>query len=642
MITPFVFPFLLLFSAFSQGRTWVRGVVQQPGHQPRVGAEVLLVPAGLRNAPVLRVRSGKRGRFRISVQPGIPYLVWSHSKDAKGWSFFSELHPRVLGGMGLVLRERCRRPSLLMRLKGLEAWGDPKGLQVQWFLDPSWRFRLRTKIDSRGICTIPDPCPSLEDGALLHWVYRKRLLFVVKDRQGRGLFVGKLSLLPFLQDLPVEAGNSKENAAPMVLEHSCPRPQVLLLRGRRKGKRISMEGCKVLMLQGKHLVVKDFPLLEIGPWVPLRTAKTDEGLQIRIPSPKSNGVFLLVKRPGLASQLLSFPGTKLQVNGEKWKGAWKKGVDLDWAPGLPFTFRFFDFKGKGVPGVQLFFRNTYSAFGPSSNLGVLPLMGPTGTALSSSNGSLEFKNFSSSLHSFAPYFCFPPAHYSQILPKGFAYPLPLNPIPLRWWDASMDSPKRWKVGFKDFHLLPFVLLGPDGAPVPFPRVGWVGKTGGTLICDGDRRGRGSLIFSSLPSCFFGFSPGVGWFHQHFEDQEDFSETSNFVLPEKRITLRPFDGFFRGKVLGPKGKPVPWVSFCIETMASSLLQVDSYDDGALLQMNFELLRGRTDAKGRFSIPFIRSTGNPIIGFQKGLLQGRVELKNPEEEQVILLKKMEPKK
>ncbi len=592
---------LFLLSLSPQGHSsQVRGVVQDSRGRERVGAEVVFVSSpipGVREAQVLRAKTGKRGRFHVRLSPGRVYRGWSHFKDGKGENYFSPIQTEVVSGKVLVLKENRSRPSQILHLKNLSAWGKPEEMELRWNLDGEMVFVLKEHVNSKGEARIPDLIP----GAF------SRLEFVLARKKGRALFSGRVSL-------------KKETGGP-IFSFASPTPLSLPIQVWEKEGKKPIHGASLYIRFG------------YSSWYPL--GKTDEKGQARFKVAE----FRRGHRPlAIAAQKEGFKEANIFANHSYTSVQGKYGaydpknplrkVTLALETEEPLGGRVLGWDGKGIPGAVLHWKAQAAVRkqGPSTWTQV----GRKGFLRAEEKGGFSLSFLPSNLAGLDLSLYLPEEKWKELAGGSSAHSFPENALIHRHW-FRLPKPGELVFDCRKLRLLPFRIQGPDGAPVLFPSLRWKVGYKASVSTRGDRKGRGFLLVPLGKVSFFGFEKEAGYF---IGEKTEVKEKEGFVLPEKVIQFKAFPGFLKGKVVDSEGRPLQGVRIEPEGWSMSSPGARSY---LVYEMDVSLLRGKTDSEGRFKLPLLEDPHLKLtLGFRKGKMVTKLKVVGARNDLKVVLK------
>ena len=575
---------LLLLGCLSQvPNPLLRGRVLDSQGRPREGAEVFVVSPGvpgLREPEVLRLRSGKRGRFRLRLGQGRMYWAWSHFRDEKGIHHFSGYERGLRPGKLLTLREVQARPSQRLRLKKLAAWGKPSAMQVAWNLDGRWGWIQKTPIDAGGVTKVPD---ELYFGSWGVW-------FRVLGADGKILLQGKVfhkkrSLARALWKGLL--GKGKDDPS---LSFFCPKPTSLSIRVETKGSKEPIPGARLLYRT------------ESEPG--FCRAETDgKGRAIlRVPefhrSYRSLEIFVV--KEGWAGANAFFNQERRSIQGVFQKNDPKKPVRevvFSLVRDQPFRGKVLGLQGKGLTGAVI--RWNISLYERKKDGATWGRSGRSGYTKVGKDGSFELSQIPNNLTRMKASLLLSAETWASLFEEGKAPPLPREPLlPLEWMPYR-KTPREFTFDFREQRVQPFQVLGPDGAPAAFARLRW--QAGSKRLGDlTGRRGRGFLMLpKGEEGVLFAYREDLGF---SLEEPAEVPAGERFLLPQKTLNLKPFKTYLRGKVLDRLGRPLAGVRISGAGWSGNSMRPR---DHAFAEMNYTLLKGATAKDGTFSLPYLES-------------------------------------
>ena len=593
----------------------LRGKVLDQKGSPRIGAEVILVSPGIphiRETQVLRAQTGKRGRFHFSLNPGRTYLAWSHFKDEKGMHFFSPKEKGVIPGKILVLKEDRSRTSQSVRLGKLSAWGKPEEMRVRWDLDGKGGFVLEEPVNAKGEVKVPDLMPWALSG----------LRFSLGPKNGRTLFGGKVwggksksskSLLGTL------FGVKKEHS---FLSFPCPKPTTLAFLVLNKGSKEPLAGASLFFRFG------------FDSWFPL--GKTDEKGRARFEVPEFRTGYralgISVQKEGFAGANAFVNNLRTSIQGRSEKGDHKKPLKeivFSLEKQEPRSGKVLGGAGQGIPGAVVRWEKT--VFSRKEGNSTWTERGRIGYSLTKEDGTFRLSSLPSNLRRLKLSVYLPPAQWKELIGAQASFALPDYPLISR----SLSSPPKKKnllFDLRTLRLLPFRVLGPDGAPAPFCRIRWKGGYNASLETRGDRKGRGFLLIPKRNGCLYGFLKGVGYF---INDDAETPEGKGFVLEEKMVNLQTFTTFLKGKVVDAKGNPLEGVSIGPSGWSMRGSNMRTY---AVQEFNYFFLSGqKTDKGGHFSFPFLEDPSLTLsLRFRSKRMSSEIKVSQAQEDLEVILR------
>ncbi len=590
-----------LLGLFQGPTSSIRGLVQTETGEPRVGAEVFLVSPEIplfQAREVLHAKTDKRGRFRIGVRGGKTYWAWSSFKGDKGLFRLSALRREASPGQILILKEVERRFPQRLRLQGFEAWGKAEELRVHWDLHPSLGFREEVPVDAKGEVDIPSTFPM--GGRGVH--------FVLRGKEGVDLFEGWLPRRGAPEGGGAKGGlggRGESRTQPRVF--SCPEPRLLSLRVRTKAKTPKGEAGKGAKALGGTQVY--FRIGFLGIWC--RGPRSDASGRIRLQVPKdAHGITpltLSLVRPGFQSSNLLIWQGKSYVNGRALPSEpdpSKRVYDLELFKDRPFPCKLLDPRGEGWKGGVLRLRTYLRVF--KSKDSIMRIPGRSFSLRLGKDGSTLLPSLPHNLLRLQAEAFLSMQGLRFFLPEeSIAPPQPLLKL---YWDAMERGERKLGGDLRNYRLYPFVVRGPDGGLASFPWLRFEQKPDEVLHHRGDRLGRFSLLLPKTKATFAGFVPEKGYF---FEAHADFSWSKDFVAPQREILLRQPRTQLRGVVTDSSGKP-------LKDVRVSLVGWSQLDENprasAVHEILSGLLRGKTNQKGEFSVPYLEAPGLILkVGF-----------------------------
>ena len=584
---------LVFFSLCIQGNAQlVRGVVKGPDGKRRVGAEVFLVAPGIpRFVPpeVLEAKTDKRGRFRVTLTPGRRYWAWSHFMGSKGGQFASRIVKRVGPGEILLLQDELLLLPRVIQLKGLAPWGKPQGLKVLWDLDGREGFTLETAVDDEGRVQVPQKAPlrPLYPGLLPLGDRTETvgLRFVLQTKEGIPLFEGKVIASPHLGR--VSESDLIHMAATIPMSIPCPQPLSLPLLLREKGRLRPLGGVQLFSRFGLR-----------GKWYQGPRSDSNGKILLKVPDflkSSLEGFSLSLSLPGYAGLTVYLHrsqcriGKKIQAFQSSWL---KEGLELRLDEDRPFSGVVRHPQGEGLGGAVI-------QLSPSIPGWTRP--GRQRWVQSSKNGKFEASSLPANLRSLEASLFLDSKTWASLVGPDFAFPFPMDPILKQEWRAGKGLPREFEFDFALYHVLPFQALGPDGAPIPFPRVQWesIEEEGDrSVVGKGDRKGKGFLTVPHGKICLYGWAEGEQYF---ILNPLSIPEDGNFVLPPRKLVFKKVETYLSGSVVDKEGKPLKGAIFSILRQLENPQAVRPRT-AAIRSLNQAFFRGRTDKNGHFSIPF----------------------------------------
>jgi hypothetical protein len=580
----------------------IRGkVLTQAGRLRKSGAVLLLsskIPK-VRQAHFLRVPIDSKGRFKAKVFTDREYSLWSFFKDREGRIFSSRLQEKIRGGMHTLLREVHQRKSKRLRLLGLPAWGKPKELRLLWKLGSG--FEIQREVDKTGDVEIPDFLP-FKNGAAS---------FVLKEKGGTELFPGKA----------YSGGFKGENATYLF---SCPKPvrrHFLIVDGRPGKVRDGLSP-----VEGARL----FFHMDEGHW--LRGPRSDQDGRVSLKVPKLGGLytflFFSVSKKGFGRGHARIGAGQVCVGGKEVKEP-QDPLLLPLVEEKGRAAQFFGIHGKGLPGVRLMAKPVVLVTGErgkdNTTMKDRCILGK-----SDPEGSCRLPGVSSRVSYLQYSFILPSSAWDEVLPKGFSYHLPRGPFRSEFRSYPGSANKVFGLDLSQFHLLPYQVERADGSPLPFAKLQFLADSRHIpLQFQADRRGRGSLLLGNMEGTLIAYGPDDEYYLQEIHTS---SQRGGDVLAPKTLRLTPVTTFVSGLVVDAKERPLSGVEISIRSSMRGPLP------GARgqLKLNQHFLKGRTDSKGRFRIPYLpHSSLQFVLEFHLGDRSTRLSVDHPMDDVLVKL-------
>ncbi len=584
---------LLVFCCFLQApRPALRGRVLGGDGKPREGATIYLVAPGvphLYKPDVLRVLSGKRGRFQAELKPGRSYWAWSHFKDDEGHHHLSAYARGLLPGKPLTLKETQTHSSRRVRLEHLAAWGKPAEMKVAWNLDGRGGLVVQTPLNAKGEAEVPDALFFGSWGAL----------FSLLGADGRPLLQGKV--------LSKKRGD--------LFSFTCPRPVSLSLLVQNKNRKKPIAGAQVF-----YHMETDLELLR---------AQTDAmgRAKLLVPEflPGMPSLVVFVKKRGLSGANGIFNRERRSVQGvyQKWDpGSSLREVVFSLGPDQPFRGKVMDFKGEGIPGAVI--RWTSMSFEGKTGGIAWGNFGQSGFVAGGPDGSFQISSLPSNLKSMMASLYLPAQGWMDLLGEASPLFIPRSSLFYQEWWAYKKQPRVFLFDFREQRIQTFRILGPDGAPAAFSKLRW---QWGSRVLRGvsDRRGRCQLLFPSGKSGrLFAFKEGLGYF---IDEVGETPKGESFFAGERTLNLEPFTTFLRGKVMDRGGSPLGGVR--IMGGGWSGQGVTSLDQ-VIQEINSAILQGKSRTDGSFSVPFLEAPHTEFrVRFARETRSKTVKISQPQD-------------
>jgi hypothetical protein len=562
----------------------LRGVVRTQEGQPRVGAEVFVVSPGvpgLRKAEVLRGKTGKRGRFHLRLHPGRIYWAWSHFKDEKGLNYLSKLEKGILPGRILILQENQKRLSQTLQLKNLDVWGKPEEMKVAWDLDGRRSWVIPTPIGSKSDVIVPDQGPMSSNG----------LEFSLLSASGTHLFHGRIWIGSRVRRSVWKAifGAGKEKRT---LTFKCPTPKTLSISVRDREKKKPIANAKIFYNFGNR-----------GEYISQKTDENGKAL-LRFPDFRSSyrSLAIYVEKEGFSGSNAFINRKRTSIQGEYKVIDPKKPlkeVVFSLGKDEPFSGKVIGLEGKAITGAVIRWKSFLyerkegnTTWGQKGRNGFLPVR---------ADGSFQISSLPSNLTGMELFLYLSESGWKSLFGQRESPPLPAGSI-LSWkWYSYRNKTREALFNLGNYRFLPLRVLGPDGGPVSFSKLVWRKGHQKKIQTIVGRRGKGFLLLpKGERACFFGFKKGVGYF---VEEEAQAPDGEFFVASEKTLNLKKFETFLEGKVVDRKGTPLKGVT--ISPVGWSIHNGNSRTY-AIREINDVLIESKTDANGRFSIPFLEDS------------------------------------
>ncbi len=610
-----IVPLLALFALVQTPTPKVRGTVLDFKGKPRVGAEVILTSPGLPlvyKTEVLRTKTDKRGRFHLRPSLGRVYSAWSHFKDAKGLNHLSSIQANVQAGKILILREKKARSSKRVKLNNLAAWGKPEALQVVWNVDGKGGFLEEASIDGSAQVKVPDLMP-----------LGRRLAFELHTKTGQYLyhgriFTGKKNVAKSL--LGVLFGGQKDSTQ---LSFRLPKPVLFPVLVQEEASNKPIAGAKVFYRYGSSKRLSQVETNEKGRGV----LKVPEFRRTRYPK-----LSIFVTKKGFAGSNAFLSGASTSIQGKWEKASPKKPIkEIVFSLGKdsPFTGKVLGLDGKGLPGAVISWST--SLYGRKDGNSTWGERGRTGSVQTGLDGSFTLSSIPPNLTGMEARLYLPPSIWETLQGQNATFALPTGALMKKTWRTFQKTKRTITFDFSAYHILPFRVLGPDGAPAPFLELHWRIGFNDTIDAKGGRRGKGFLLVPKGRACLFGVAPNLGYF---IDAAAEAPEDKDFVGPLRTITLKKPETFLAGRVVDKKGNPLPFVK--ISPGGWSISGGDPRTR-AVQEINYQFLRTQTDKKGAFRLPFLEDSHLQIrVNFSYKGLYKTIKVANAQDDLKVELK------
>ncbi|HHI79727.1 MAG TPA: hypothetical protein ENK02_07080 [Planctomycetes bacterium] len=470
-------------------------------------------------------------------------------------------------------------------MDGIQAWGEPGELRLVWDLDGTGVYTREMPISGSGLAKIPPSFPLFLD----------RRLFWVREAGGRKLFAAALFwekgrdgvLRPEKGSLGVEGSG--------LLRFSCPKPRSLSVFVRTKVVGKPLSGARISLF---------LPYARLS-WVEGGVTDSKGMAHLIVPAFQGDSpVALLVRKKGFSAEV-AYEDGKGAYLGKEGREPEPRGFVKEWTFSLekaePLAGKVLGWKaeeeGLGLVRLEL-------SFGMGGYpRGGLELVGPEQFARVHPSGEFRFPGIPKNISHWRASLFLTPKAWQRMLGKSNPReaPLPMLVLMTSWKSKLTTRGGFCTFDLKHLRLVPFQILGEDGGPLPFPRVHWRMRGTGprSLTLFGDHLGRGLLSFSDRvhrEGDLYGTHQGRWYWMQKVGP---FAKAGK-VLPPKEIQVRPIRGVVAGTIVDKDGDPVAGVKIRLGSWGPVGPDPEKL---LLLEMNKDLVQGRSDKKGRFRIPFI---------------------------------------
>lgn len=554
-----ILPALLLADLPAQ-RSRVLGRVVDTSGEPVAKAKIRLIS---RVIPTLEVgaldvveaETSERGTFRASVLEGRLYSGWASwlVDDTRVFSMVEE-------GIRVGARPRFVQAQKQFRARKLtvrrsEPYAD------MWPL----RFRLRWPCETRHSDPLELDGDQLAIPAL---PYSKATRPKVEVRSKTGMLIVTWSL-------SANARITDKKARPMSF------PVLVDERVRVTSSGKPVPGARVLSTSSWG-----------GDWS--EVGRTDENGDALCRVPRSAGVRsqknaeLRIVAKGFAASHCGWGWGRGHANGKKLAKRPERW-DVELVEATPYGGRVLGFDGKAVQGalVSLQWQGYYRTSQASRSGYQTPKLNRT----TGPDGRFSFEHLEVGASSITLRVLLPADHALPAQLDG--YPAPPRLVPVITSKKRKADEEIGDVDLSKAKLLKIDLVH-DGRPLRDALVtignsvefrSWRSK-----LERSNRRGRATRIVLGGEDAIFAFHREHGWFAQKLREIEG---------TEIKIELRAFE-VFSGRVTDSKGRPLEGVGIS----PSGWMQTGNVPFSNLVsQINTELLAGKTDADGRFRVPFV---------------------------------------